>query len=1132
MKKLFTLLLLLASYMSAWATVFSVGDLKYETSGTAGEVWCIGLSDAGNAKSSVELSIPRQVTYSGTTYKVQRIGYQAFLGKTNITGATINYGIERINSEAFYNCSKMTWVRFPSSLTSMGTDVFYGCTRLVSVYYAGTSPKITFESSSFPSVANRTLYVPRGTKPADFRAGTYYDKSRFTQIVTSSYAWDEYMSDGTMFIVTKASTSTSTDHEATIIGFNSNGSNTGVAQGVYQPSARTWPTGQDRYFRYVAVADSAFADNTNLTSLDLTNLTYLTTFGTSAARGCTKLTTAKLAKGTIKGSAFRGCTALTSVSLSGVTSIESTAFGYCTKLTSINIPASVTNLSAYFIDGSSALTTLTVDASNTKYSASDNILYNKDKTTLMRVPEGRTSVISTPFSVTEIGPYAFESCSKVTSIDLMYGVKKIGTRAFRYCSGLTRVRIPSSVTDLGDYLFSGCSSLADLYINIYNPPTITKSAMFENAANPNLYTPRGRDTNYKNAGWTSFRNYNNSNVVAYDYVVSGGLCYTIHSTASTTLNGNSYNGRAKVVRGRNSSVITGETTIPTYIELNNKKYAVTLIEELAFNTSNSFSIKGCALVDTIGKQAFDNRKITSIELPWVSFIDEEGFDDCTTLASATWGHRLKRIEKWGFCNAPLEHNIILPVGFQYLGYQAFKQAKSKVILVPSTLISCSVSCFNWMNNLTTIIMNAPSGMFDSGASFDFGNVPSSAKVYVPVGQLARAKAHSDWKRFSNIEEGAFDFSLNGDLNSKYTMTVTSTQAVTVGNETYAGKAKYVYNPNIKSSTTFQLDNYETDNMCGIARKYLMTEIGDSAFYGSKFTAIDPTRMTRLDRIGKKAFANSQVTSVTTPDRRVTFGVDAFYGATKLSELVIQNESFAWDGRFFGNNASDFNCYVQYNVLANVLNQLSSHTYTQKCADRLAPCFKPSGTSFNLANLVPIRVDDFDKSYIIMSMNNQGRLVSRNMNGIWQENTGVILDGLTPGTLYKTPRDYAAGTSAYNNYLRANTTTSDLDIKNITDAYYWDVTNKKFVKPTSSYTVTSGRCYLVMPGGGSELYIDVMAPTGLKGDVNGDGIVDASDVTTLIQVVLGKISATSNADVNGDGVYDASDVTELIATILG
>ncbi len=54
---------------------------------------------------------------------------------------------------------------------------------------------------------------------------------------------------------------------------------------------------------------------------------------------------------------------------------------------------------------------------------------------------------------------------------------------------------------------------------------------------------------------------------------------------------------------------------------------------------------------------------------------------------------------------------------------------------------------------------------------------------------------------------------------------------------------------------------------------------------------------------------------------------------------------------------------------------------------------------------------------------------------------------------------------------------------------------------------------------------------LLGDVNADGVVDASDVTALIAAVLGT-AGTANADINGDGMTDASDVTALIAIVLG
>ena len=59
---------------------------------------------------------------------------------------------------------------------------------------------------------------------------------------------------------------------------------------------------------------------------------------------------------------------------------------------------------------------------------------------------------------------------------------------------------------------------------------------------------------------------------------------------------------------------------------------------------------------------------------------------------------------------------------------------------------------------------------------------------------------------------------------------------------------------------------------------------------------------------------------------------------------------------------------------------------------------------------------------------------------------------------------------------------------------------------------------------------------LRGDVNGDGHVDINDVTTLIDVVLGKdveynASAADCNTASGDGTIDINDVTALIARVL-
>lgn len=59
----------------------------------------------------------------------------------------------------------------------------------------------------------------------------------------------------------------------------------------------------------------------------------------------------------------------------------------------------------------------------------------------------------------------------------------------------------------------------------------------------------------------------------------------------------------------------------------------------------------------------------------------------------------------------------------------------------------------------------------------------------------------------------------------------------------------------------------------------------------------------------------------------------------------------------------------------------------------------------------------------------------------------------------------------------------------------------------------------------------MQPVGIKGDVNGDGLVDVDDMNAVIDIVLGAGKSVATADVNGDGTIDISDVNEVIDIIL-
>ena len=52
-------------------------------------------------------------------------------------------------------------------------------------------------------------------------------------------------------------------------------------------------------------------------------------------------------------------------------------------------------------------------------------------------------------------------------------------------------------------------------------------------------------------------------------------------------------------------------------------------------------------------------------------------------------------------------------------------------------------------------------------------------------------------------------------------------------------------------------------------------------------------------------------------------------------------------------------------------------------------------------------------------------------------------------------------------------------------------------------------------------------------MNGDGTVNVSDVTTLVNMILGVIPKdNTRADIDGNGTVNVSDVTALVNLILG
>ena len=141
--------------------------------------------------------------------------------------------------------------------------------------------------------------------------------------------------------------------------------------------------------------------------------------------------------------AFYGCDSIISITIPvGVKSIGEEAFGCCVKLTGIK-----------------------VNSSNKYYSSDNGVLFNKDKTALIKYPEGKTNKkYEIPDTVTSIRKSAFLYCLNLTSVVIPDDVESIGESAFCGCENLTYIEIPGKVTRIRDWTFFQCRSLKSIKI--------------------------------------------------------------------------------------------------------------------------------------------------------------------------------------------------------------------------------------------------------------------------------------------------------------------------------------------------------------------------------------------------------------------------------------------------------------------------------------------------------------------------------------------------------------------------------------------------------------------------------------------------------------------------------------------
>ncbi len=171
-----------------------------------------------------------------------------------------------------------------------------------------------------------------------------------------------------------------------------------------------------------------------------------------------------------------------------VTAIEILTF-YMDKALTVELPATVNTLDGQaFNEMNSTVNSITVAEDSPYYSSVDGVLYNKDKTSVVCYPAGKTDLVYTvpdgveliehysfinakfkevilPDSLTTIDDWAFNNCTALSKINLPDSLVSIGASAFRTCRALEEITVPDSVTFIDVAAFYQCSGLKSITLS-------------------------------------------------------------------------------------------------------------------------------------------------------------------------------------------------------------------------------------------------------------------------------------------------------------------------------------------------------------------------------------------------------------------------------------------------------------------------------------------------------------------------------------------------------------------------------------------------------------------------------------------------------------------------------------------
>ena len=935
-------------------------------------VTTIGFSAFSSCSGLTSITIPDGVTTIGQQAflrcsnltsitipnSITNIYGSAFSRCSSLTSITIPDGVTIIDSYSFSGCSGLTSITIPSSVTYIGIDAFENCSSLASVIIDVPSP-LTINSSVFTNRANATLYVPAGAKAA-YEAADYWKD--FKEIVEAGapsgnivFANDKVKAACVAKWDTDKDGELSYDEAAAVTSFTN-----------FSAGDSEFSFDEFQYFTGVtSLSNNSFSNRENLTSIILPS--SITSIGREAFWG-SKITSINLGD------------------LSNLTTIGTQAFYNCYRLTEVTLPASITTMgSNVFANCYNIVKVVSNIAVPLPNSGENNIIaiYND---AVLYVPTGKADLYEAAGWKEIDGEFqSFRVITDGNSTDpvarggLVYGGSDIwmggNTQGQRliypgaYRDGMMEYSLDGSTystsvplgIDAGEYTVyyrkvgeSGVSTLtATIAPKTVSSPTITLSQTsytYDGTAKEPTVTVKDGETTISpeeyTVGYSNNTNAGTATVTITDktggnYTVSGSKTFTINtktvSSPTITLSQTSYtyDGTAKeptvTVKDGETTISPEEYTVGYSNNTNVGTATVTITDKEGgnYNVSGSttfaiveagelakfvYSINPDEITCTItGYTDACTGNVTipsSVDGRSVTAIGQDAFLNCSALSSISIPNSVTSIGRQAFRGCSNLTSIELPDEVSEIGDLAFYGCSSlSEFTIPSSLKKMGNNydncyTFGGCSSLRKITLNKGASFRGKGTSIknlpietvivyntnptnpddNFDNIiRDAATLYVPSGCSAAYKAADGWKNFTNVIEMDADVDYS-DVGKTFTVDGINYKVSGINPlEVQVGWLRAgAIDKNYEGSLTIP------SSVTGPGGKvYSCTSLGYMSFSSrSGLTSI--TIPNSVTNINKYAFQScSGLSTITIPNSVTSIGRDAFSYCSNLSSVTVE-----------------------------------------------------------------------------------------------------------------------------------------------------------------------------------------------------------------------------------------------------